>query len=62
KRRQRLLGFDLSESQVARLRGPAGLPIGSHTPPEIAVAIAAEMTAIKNGIAQPGWPATGSEA
>ena len=50
KRRERLLQyFDLSEAEIARLHGPVGLPIGSHTPPEIAVAILAEMTAVKNG-------------
>jgi len=53
KRRQRLLEhFDLSRAEVERLHGPAGLPIGSHTPPEIAVSILAEMTAIKNGLLQ----------
>lgn len=52
KRRARLLQhFDLSDTEVARLHGPVGLPIGSHTPPEIAVAILAEMTAVKNGVA-----------
>lgn len=51
KRRQRLLEhFDLSAEEVGRLHGPVGLPIGSHTPPEIAVAILAEMTAVKNGV------------
>ena len=51
KRRERLLQhFDLSEAEVARLHGPVGLPIGSRTPPEIAVSILAEITAIKNGI------------
>ena len=50
KRRARLLQyFDLSESEVERLHGPVGLPIGSRTPPEIAVSILAEMTAVKNG-------------
>ncbi len=50
-RRQRLLQyFDLSESEVARLHGPVGLPIGSRTPPEIAVSILAEMTAVKNAV------------
>lgn len=47
-RRQRLLAFDLDESQIARLHGPAGLEIGSHTPAEIAVSIAAEIIAVKN--------------
>jgi xanthine dehydrogenase accessory factor len=50
KRRERLLQyFDLSQAEVDRLHGPVGLPIGSRTPPEIAVAILAEMTAVKNG-------------
>jgi xanthine dehydrogenase accessory factor len=51
KRRQRLLDyFDLGESEVLRLHGPVGLAIGSKTPPEIAVSILAEMTAVKNGL------------
>ncbi|MBS1227695.1 MAG: hypothetical protein H6R17_972 [Proteobacteria bacterium] len=50
RRRERLLKyFDLSAAQVASLHGPVGLPIGSRTPPEIAVSILAEMTAVKNG-------------
>ncbi|MEJ2691447.1 MAG: XdhC family protein [Candidatus Thiodiazotropha sp.] len=50
RRRERLLHeFDLSPGQVDRLHGPVGLPIGSRTPPEIAVAILAEMTAVRNG-------------
>ncbi len=50
-RRERLAGFDLSAGEIARLRGPVGLKIGSKTPPEIAIAILAEMTAVKNGAA-----------
>ena len=49
RRRERLLEFDLNETQIARLFGPAGLSIGSHTPAEIAVAIAAQLVAVKNG-------------
>lgn len=49
-RRERLALFDLTPEQIARLRGPVGLPIGSRTPPEIAVAILAELTAVRNDI------------
>ena len=49
RRRARLLQH-LSPSEVNRLHGPVGLPIGSRTPPEIAVAILAEMTAVRNGV------------
>jgi xanthine dehydrogenase accessory factor len=54
-RRVRLREFDLSEGEIARLRGPVGLYIGSKTPPEIAVAIMAEMTAVRHGVAKPDW-------
>lgn len=50
-RRERLKEFDLGEAQIDRLRGPAGLYIGSRTPAEIAVSIAAELVAMKNGAA-----------
>ena len=52
-RRDRLTLFDVSKEQLARLRGPVGLYIGSKTPFEIAVSIAAELTAVKNGVALP---------
>ena len=51
KRRARLLEFDLTPAQVARLHGPVGLYIGSKTPSEIAISILAELTAVKNGVA-----------
>jgi len=51
KRRERLAQFDLSQEELARLHGPVGLRIGSKTPPEIAVAIIAEMTAVRHGVA-----------
>jgi len=56
-RRLRLREFDLSEQEIARLRGPVGLYIGSKTPPEIAVAILAEMTAVRHGVSEPSWAA-----
>jgi len=56
-RRERLREFDLSAAEIDRLRGPVGLYIGSKTPPEIAVAILAEMTAVRHGVAKPDWAA-----
>jgi len=50
-RRERLMEhFGFSQEAVNRLQGPVGLPIGSKTPPEIALAILAEVTALRNGI------------
>jgi xanthine dehydrogenase accessory factor len=49
-RRKRLVEFDLTAQQIARLRGPVGLSIGSRTPPEIAVAILADLIASRNGV------------
>jgi len=54
KRRERLKLFDLTDAEIARLHGPIGLYIGSRTPPEIAVSILAEITAVKNGVATAG--------
>jgi xanthine dehydrogenase accessory factor len=53
KRRQRLEEFDLTPQQIARLHGPIGLYIGSRTPPEIAISILAEITAVKNAVDLP---------
>lgn len=50
KRRERLLQFDVTPEQLARLHGPVGLYIGSKTPAEIAISILAELTAVKNGV------------
>jgi xanthine dehydrogenase accessory factor len=55
KRRERLALFDLTPAQIARLHGPVGLPLGSRTPPEIALAILAEITAIRNGVSTAHW-------
>ena len=49
-RRKRLAEFDLSPQQIARLRGPVGLTIGSRTPPEIALSILGDLIASRNGI------------
>ena len=37
----------MTDAELARLRAPIGLPIGSKTPPEIAIAILAEITAVR---------------
>lgn len=50
RRRERLALLDLAAHHIARLRGPVGVPIGSHTPPEIAIAILADLIAVRNGI------------
>ena len=49
-RRQRLLDFDVSQTEVEKLRGPVGLNLGAKTPPEIAMSIVAEMTAVRRGV------------
>ncbi len=53
-RRQRLRGFEVSASEVQALRGPVGLNLGGRTPPEIALSIVAEMTALRHGAALQG--------
>lgn len=47
KRRERLRMFDLNELEIATLRGPVGLKIGSRTPAEIAIAILAELIQVR---------------
>jgi xanthine dehydrogenase accessory factor len=54
-RRKRLEEFDLSAGEIARLHGPVGLYLGSKTPPEIALAIMAEMTAVRYGVPNVDW-------
>jgi xanthine dehydrogenase accessory factor len=67
KRRQRLKEhFNVPEDRLAALHGPVGLPLGSRSPPEIAVAVLAEITALRNGVTlavpNAGESATGLEA
>lgn len=47
KRIERLRQLQIDETKIARLHAPVGLPIGSKTAPEIAVAILAELTQIR---------------
>jgi xanthine dehydrogenase accessory factor len=62
-RRARLLEFDVSPDEAARMRGPVGLRLGGLTPPEIALSIVAELTAMRRGIdmGQPLSDWSGSE-
>jgi len=47
KRLERLRQLELTPAQLARLHAPVGLPIGSKTPIEIAIAIMAELTQLR---------------
>ncbi|RZI85329.1 MAG: XdhC family protein [Rubrivivax sp.] len=47
RRKERLRLFELSNEQVSALKGPVGLPIGSRSPAEIAVSIAAELIQVR---------------
>ncbi len=49
-RRRRLMMQGFTPEQMARVHGPAGLPIGSKRPAEIALSILGEITAARNGI------------
>ena len=54
-RRERLREhFGMTDADLARLRGPAGIYIGSKTPAEIALSIMAEVVAAKNGAERSG--------
>jgi xanthine dehydrogenase accessory factor len=54
KRRARLKEhFGVTEAQLARIHGPVGLKNGARTPPEIAISILAELTAVRYGYRVP---------
>jgi xanthine dehydrogenase accessory factor len=46
-RKERLMTLGVTPEQAERLHGPVGLPLGGRTPAEIAVAIAAELVAVR---------------
>jgi xanthine dehydrogenase accessory factor len=52
-RNERLLAEGVSEEQLARIHAPIGLDIGSKTPEEVAVAVAAEIVATRRKAAVP---------
>ena len=48
KRRERLIELEVGQDQLDRLHAPIGIPIGSKTPPEIAISVVAQITSIRN--------------
>jgi xanthine dehydrogenase accessory factor len=48
-RRERLRQAGVGEAELARLRGPVGLDLGGRNPAETALAIIAEITALRYG-------------
>jgi xanthine dehydrogenase accessory factor len=53
RRRVRLMTLGVTAEQLQRLHAPVGLPIGSRSPPEIAISIMAEITALRNRARKP---------
>lgn len=49
-RRERLVDLGVDGTAIARLRMPIGLDIGARTPAELAVAVLAEVLAVRNGL------------
>ncbi len=52
--RNRLLKRGVPKSQLDAVHAPIGLPIGSRTPEEIAISIAAELVRERSGASRPG--------
>lgn len=59
-RRERLLEAGLTEAELERLHGPAGLDIGAESPAETALSVLAEALAIRSG--RGGGPLRSSSA
>lgn len=47
--RERLLADGFTETDIARIYAPIGLPIGGETPAEVAVSVAAQLIACRSG-------------
>jgi xanthine dehydrogenase accessory factor len=54
-RNARLLRQGLSQEQIARIHGPIGLNLGGKAPEEMALAIMAQIVAVRYGREQTGW-------
>jgi xanthine dehydrogenase accessory factor len=59
-RMARLRSEGVSEESLGRIRAPIGLDIGSRTPEEVAVSIAAELIAVSRGDGSVKWKPPGS--
>lgn len=55
RRLERLRARGLDDAELARIKGPVGLPLGGRRPPEIALSIVAELVAAR--YARLPWPA-----
>ena len=53
---ERLSAEGVSGERLRQVRAPIGLSIGAVTPEEIAVSILAEVTAVRRGAPNPGYP------
>lgn len=53
KRKERLMKMGFGDEQLARIHAPIGLDIGAANPEEIALAIMAEIVAVRRGFARP---------
>ena len=60
RRRVELLKQGFAETDLARIRAPIGLDLGARTPEEVALAILAEILAVRHG--RGGGSLTDSEA
>ncbi len=61
-RRVRLKALEVSDDDLDKLHAPIGLPIGSKTPPEIAISIVAEITAVRHAVAAQAREAVAASA
>jgi xanthine dehydrogenase accessory factor len=62
RRDERLREAGVHDEQIARIHGPIGLDLGAESPEEIALAILAEIVAVRHGRSAPQRQAAGDSA